>query len=236
MTTPNQGSPLATNASAQPKVNTLAVVSPAPLQAKAPISSGLAPIDGKRLSAEMRMLLGASPYSDPSQQVDADQLLAVLAAEFKAGTTLQMLMVQDLTEVILALRQNQRAKQTAIAVKVPQAAREILCAGWDHFNPPATGRCTGNLETAYGEFLSTASALAVLPMTDDEAIAGAETKLAGMGRPAGALSDFAMVLALSQMEKLAKIRDSLADQRQALVDQLFRLMDRRESRGFDKAA
>lgn len=174
------------------------------------------------ISESMRRLLGRPVFRDCQSQVDAEDLFAHLLAEFSSRTLLQTLVVQQLANDIVEMRQYETTRSAAILAKLGDAARNVILPVFGHFYPPKPGACEiqGDKLTAYGQFLEDGGR-ALIYRTEADVVAQAYEILAELGRPESDLLCEARLLALPQIEQLERM---LALKEKAISQKIDRLM------------
>ena len=207
-------------------------VAPAkPVTASVASPRELVPCEPVQISLKMRLLLGRSTFRDPAKQVEAEALLGVFLREFGADTVLQAKLVDRVSTLFVEVRQAQSAVQTAIVLKRGQAAREILMPNFNHFYPPALSmtESTGTVSTAFGQFMSRGGK-ELVARDDADVIAEALAELAKKGMGEEDLDAQAYILALPTINQLERLIATKQAESDALIDQLFRIRDRRLAR------
>jgi len=238
----DQKKPLATSdlPAATSKVEVPSAPDPAPapeLDANPAFSAQPAPVrpqplsanDTTPLSARMRELLGRPVYRDSLTQIEHEQQRGVLFRELRVGTLLQAKLVDRLAKLFIDVGRLDRTIETAVHRRRADAARDILMQHFSHFHPPPPGTLEANNMsiTAYGEFLNNGGRQ-LIHTSDSEVIEEAIAALALQGLPAESLDERARILALEDIERLEKLIATKHAEAEALVEQLLRLIDRRE--------
>lgn len=186
-------------------------------------------IEAPALSQRVRTLLGASPFRDARAQLDHQQQRDQLFSELRATTWVQGRLVDRLAYLYVDAGRCQRAIQTLIITSRAAAARELLAPNFSFYTraPHSTLKTTGHVSTAYGEFMEDVGGR-YTEMPDAEVTALAIAHLAKLGLPDDALDDLARVVAHDKIHGLEKTLASYSVEAERLVDQLMRLIDRRD--------
>ena len=177
--------------------------------------------------------LNVSSFKEPAHQVRQAAYWAALKDDHEPRTAMEKIWLRDMSELQVKIDLHRRAVTTLIALHSSAAAREILQPNYTEFAPG--GPRYQPKSDAYEGFMASGGHR-VERMSDLEALAKAEEKLASEGlRPTG-VTEVSLGLLLSKTEAFEKCIAGLEARRDRLYEDFLRSVERRERRSPPPAA